>query len=79
MGQWKNDLQDGYGIEVWEDGSKYEGFFKAGIKTGQGRYFWADNNSYTGTWRNNKINGYVMKDCKFVGFLYMGRWKAIYW
>ena len=35
-GQWKDDLQDGYGIETWPDGSKYEGYYKQGKKHGDG-------------------------------------------
>lgn len=37
-GQWKNDLQDGYGVESWSDGSKYEGGYKEGMKHGKGTY-----------------------------------------
>lgn len=29
-GHWKNDLQEGYGVETWADGSKYEGFYREG-------------------------------------------------
>ena len=35
-GSWKDDLQDGYGSEVWADGSKYEGLYKEGKKSGKG-------------------------------------------
>ncbi len=36
-GEWKDDLQDGYGIETWTDSSKYEGSYKAGKKHGNGK------------------------------------------
>ena len=36
--EWKDDLQEGYGIETWSDGSRYEGYYKAGKKHGNGKY-----------------------------------------
>ena len=27
-GEWLNGLRDGQGIQVWQDGSLYEGYFK---------------------------------------------------
>lgn len=36
-GQWKDDQQDGYGIETWTDRSRYEGYYKGGKKHGQGK------------------------------------------
>lgn len=47
------------GVETWEDGSRYEGHYKAGMKHGSGTYAWADKSVYTGEWSNNKINGKV--------------------
>ena len=38
-GQWKDDLQDGYGIETWSDGSRYEGYYKESKKHGEGILF----------------------------------------
>ena len=35
-GGWKDDLQEGNGVETWADGSKYEGQFKEGKKHGLG-------------------------------------------
>jgi len=36
-GQWREDLQDGFGIEIWTDGSRYEGYYKFGKKDGRGK------------------------------------------
>jgi hypothetical protein len=41
-GNWKNDLQDGWGVESWADGSQYEGEYKEGMKHGKGKYTWND-------------------------------------
>lgn len=31
-GEWKEDLQDGTGVETWTDGSKYNGSYRLGKK-----------------------------------------------
>ena len=31
-------MQDGFGVEVWEDSSRYEGEYAMGKKDGQGTY-----------------------------------------
>ena len=35
-GQWKDDLQDGDGVETWGDSSKYDGSYREGKKHGNG-------------------------------------------
>merc|ERR1712039_1014540 len=56
-GLWMDDLQHGYGVEVWEEGCRYEGDFRLGQKDGLGIYTWTDGSSYEGSWRGNTING----------------------
>lgn len=66
-GHWVDDLQDGDGIEEWDNGSKYIGQFVHGRKEGNGIYRWPDGSTYSGQWRANSINGhgqYVSKDCR---------------
>ena len=66
-------MQNGHGIETWEDGSKYEGQYKNGMKHGKGKYIWGDKSEYNGDWVNNKINGYVMfYVIQYIGSVYMG-------
>lgn len=77
-GEWKNDLQDGYGVEVWEDQSKYTGYYKEGMKHGKGKYIWPDGSCYDGEWSENKINGKVIL-VHSVGFICMDRRKRIQW
>lgn len=36
------ERQAGLGVQVWPDGSRYEGEFANGLKHGRGRYTWAD-------------------------------------
>ena len=39
-GNWIEDFQEGYGVEKWPDGSKYEGSYKNGMKDGKGKFVW---------------------------------------
>lgn len=39
------------------DGSKYEGYYIEGNKSGQGSYQWANGSKFVGSWLDNKING----------------------
>jgi len=41
-GYWKDDLQHGYGKEIWTDNSRYEGEYFEGKKHGRGCYVWSD-------------------------------------
>lgn len=58
-GNWKDDYQDGYGVETWADGAKYEGNYRRGKKHGKGTYIWADGSKYSGDWLDNRITGDV--------------------
>jgi len=42
-GYWKDDLQHGYGKEVWADGSKYDGDYYFGKKQGKGHINFTSN------------------------------------
>ena len=44
----KNDTKSGYGLQVWPDGSKYEGFWDNDQATGFGRFILADGDVYIG-------------------------------
>lgn len=64
----------GYGIFLWKDGSKYEGFWHNGKACGRGRLINADGGVYEGEWENDKANGkgvYYYKD----NSTYEGDWK----
>mmetsp|Transcript_87277 Transcript_87277/g.260362 ORF Transcript_87277/g.260362 Transcript_87277/m.260362 type:complete len:240 (+) Transcript_87277:78-797(+) len=39
-GQWRCDLQDGYGKQVWQDGRVFQGHFYRGSLHGRGRMEW---------------------------------------
>ena len=45
------------GVEVWPDGSRYEGDFHQGKKHGKGKFIWADGSSFNGQFIDNNIEG----------------------
>jgi hypothetical protein len=76
QGKWdkKNSVRHGYGIQVWSDGSMYQGFWKADKANGNGRLIHADGDIYEGDWKDDKAHGtgvYKHTD----GAEYDGDWK----
>jgi len=54
-GQWNKDgKREGIGIQVWKDGSKYTGSWKANRFFGKGRLIHNDGDCYEGEWLNDK-------------------------
>lgn len=75
IGDWDNDVRQGYGIETFEDGSRYEGTFTADTKTGKGKFTWKDGSAYDGDFVEGRLEGsgvYSWQD----GRLYIGEWKG---
>jgi len=49
VGQWSADgLREGKGVQMWKDGSKFEGFFKNDMAFGFGRLIHGDGDYYLG-------------------------------
>ena len=74
IGQWSNmGMRHGRGIQLWPDGSKYEGYWKNDMANGKGRLIHADGDVYEGDWENDKAHGfgqYTHMD----GAQYTGQW-----
>lgn len=74
-GQWNptNNTRDGYGVQVWTDGSKYEGYWRNDQANGKGRLIHADGDVYEGDWQDDKAHG---KGCytHYDGAKYDGDW-----
>lgn len=74
-GQWtKEGLRQGRGIQIWRDGSKYEGYWLNDMANGKGRLIHADGDVYEGSWFNDKSHGngtYLHVD----GAKYTGEWR----
>jgi len=56
-GEWKNNMKDGKGIQVWQEGDIYKGEWKKGKRTGQGIHIWPDGHYYEGSYDDDKRNG----------------------
>lgn len=61
-GQWDSDgkerVRQGYGSQVWDDGTVYEGQWLQGEASGKGRIVFADGQIYTGEWHGNLAEGF---------------------
>ena len=67
------DEKHGYGLQVWPDGSKYEGFWSNNLAKGFGRFILADGDVYQGEWLEDKAHGegeYYYAE----GAVYKGGW-----
>jgi len=58
-GDWDvvSNERQGNGVQVWVDGSIYEGHFIKGKLHGKGRLIHADGDIYEGNFKNGKANG----------------------
>lgn len=69
----KTNLRHGLGVQLWADGSKYEGMWKDGKCHGKGRMTHANGDIYEGEWANDKANGNgLFMDAS--GASYKGEW-----
>lgn len=73
-GEWKNNLQEGYGEEVFLNYSRYCGNYNKGYKNGYGELEWADGDIFKGTFKQNKMVKGEMKYSN--GCTYTGEFKA---
>ena len=70
----KGDCINGQATFIMNDGGKYVGEWKNGLRTGQGTYIFTNGDKYVGGYKNDKRNGYgtyFFAD----GRLYAGGWK----
>ena len=75
-GEWDADrnMRDGKGMQIWADGSIYEGYWRNDKANGRGRLIHADGDVYVGDWKDDKAHGfgsYYHTD----GARYEGYWK----
>jgi hypothetical protein len=56
IGEWKEDLKDGFGEETFE-GARYAGSFIRGIKSGHGKLNLPNGTVYEGEFASNAFNG----------------------
>lgn len=76
VGEWNDATgeRDGQGVQIWSDGSRYEGLWRCDKANGVGRLIHADGDVYEGEWLDDKAHGkgvYMHMD----GARYDGDWK----
>lgn len=74
-GEWNQDGEPhGLGVQLWPDGSKFEGAWANGQSCGFGRMTHANGDIYEGEWARDMANGSgVFVD--HVGATYSGAWE----
>jgi hypothetical protein len=50
-------MKEGRGVQIWKDGSCYEGMWKDDATNGLGRLIHADGDIYEGQWKDDKAHG----------------------
>ena len=53
----KFGLRDGQGVNIWSDGSRYNGEWKNDLRHGKGIMIRSDGDKYEGEWKDDKRNG----------------------
>mmetsp|Transcript_63724 Transcript_63724/g.176033 ORF Transcript_63724/g.176033 Transcript_63724/m.176033 type:complete len:388 (+) Transcript_63724:250-1413(+) len=61
VGEWANNVEEGFGTKTWVKGHKYEGEWMAGMRHGKGT-FWVKEGGrlrkqYAGDWQNDQRHG----------------------
>ncbi|XP_017275907.1 ankyrin repeat and MYND domain-containing protein 1 isoform X2 [Kryptolebias marmoratus] len=75
--QFNEEIQDGFGVQEWYDGSRYEGKVAEGLRHGKGKYIWANGEYYEGCFFKNFRHGDALYSWptgqKFIGKYYLNR------
>ncbi len=57
IGERRRGRAHGYGINLWANGDRYEGYWQDDLQHGQGTYTWSDGSGYQGEWFEGKKHG----------------------
>ncbi len=61
VGDWRDNCKEGFGIQYYKNGDKYEGMWSIDKRHGQGTYWRNENKKlrreYTGDWFEDKKHG----------------------
>ena len=48
-------MRHGYGIQVWPDGARYEGYWLNDKANGKGKFYHVEGDIYDGDWVDDKV------------------------
>jgi len=71
---WYNNTRSGHGINVFSDGSHYEGEWLDDKMHGQGKLYWTNGNHYEGEFSNGIICGHGILYTQNGTVTYEGNW-----
>lgn len=74
VGEVRNKKANGYGIALFETGSRYEGFWKDNQRHGKSAFYWPDGDRYVGDYEDDRRSGYGTYYWSN-GEKYIGQWK----
>ncbi len=74
IGQVSEGKASGFGIALFDTGSRYEGEWKDNLRHGEGAFYWPDGECYQGEYQNDLRNGYGTYFWPN-GEKYVGNWK----
>lgn len=76
QGEWnkRTNMKDGRGIQIWPDGSRYDGYWKNDVAQGHGRLIHVKGDVYEGQWKDDKADGFGIYTHSN-GNRYVGDWK----
>lgn len=57
IGNWKNELKEGYGEEFYENGLNFKGYYSNDKKNGKGKLMWPNGRAYEGNFIDSVIHG----------------------
>ena len=76
QGEWLRGagVRQGKGVQIWPDGSLYEGWWRDNKANGKGRLVHADGDIYDGFWKDDKAHGFGIYS-HLDGARYEGFWR----
>ena len=54
-------MRHGYGVQMWPDGAKYEGYWKNDKAHGKGKFYHVEGDVYDGDWAQDKVRYYILR------------------
>ena len=84
VGELKDGMKNGNGVQTWGEGSesagaRYEGEFNDNMKHGKGVYYFPNGDKYEGEYKNDKVHGNGVltrgKQSQWAGDKYEGEWR----
>ena len=69
-----NKDREGFGVQVWPDGAKYQGYWAQNKAHGKGTFWHAEGDVYEGDFKDDKANGYGVYQ-HVNGSRYEGYWQ----